>query len=379
MKRLLILVLIFTWACDDATNEQSPGACSESVDCQEGFTCDPSQGVCVPQEMSDAGPAPDQNVAPEDATPMPDQMLVAPDGAVDATVGADDAGPQPTGEFMVFRDVDYPPPEGVVSDLAKMDIYRRDDGITRPLMVFVHGGSWVGGDKGGIERRIAPWWVEQGYVVAGVNFRLASRLGRGRDVLPRNQAADVAAALAHLLSQADTYQIKTQEVILVGYSSGAHLVALLGTDERILRAAGVDESQVVATISLDVHAYDVPYALQLMVGSVVEQNMPLIRHLFGETEAEQLDGSPIHFLDGWASPALVVSVDADPAVEGTHGYIVSRAAERYIDALQTAGHRAETLHDASENHSTLVGGFGEPGDLVTEAVQTFIESIVTTP
>ena len=168
-------------------------------------------------------------------------------------------------------------------------------------------------------------------------------------------------------------------MILVGYSSGAHLVALLGTDERILRDAGVDENSVVGTISLDVHAYDVPYALELMVDSVVEQNMPLIRHLFGQTEDEQLEGSPISFVDGWASPALVISVDADPAVEGTHGYIVSQAAERYTAALREAGHQADTLHDVSENHSSLVGGFGESGDLTTEATLRFIESLVTTP
>jgi len=141
----------------------------------------------------------------------------------------------------------------------------------------------------------------------------------------------------------------------------------------------VNENHVRGTISLNVHVYDVPYALELMVGSVVERNMPLIRHLFGQTEAEQLEGSPINFVDGWASSALVVSVDADPQEQGTYGYIVSRAAERYIAALREAGHQADTLHDASETHSTRVGRFGGAGDLTTEATLRFIESIVTTP
>ena len=39
----------------------------------------------------------------------------------------------------------------------------------------------------------------------------------------------------------------------------------------------------------------------------------------------------------------MVSVDADPEEEGTHGYIVSQAAQRYITALREAGHQAETL------------------------------------
>ena len=132
------------------------------------------------------------------------------------TTEGDGTAPAPTGEMVTFRDLNYPPPEGVISDMAQMDIYRRDDGVSRPLMFFVHGGSWVGGDKQGIERRIAPWWVDQGYVVAGVNFRLASRLQEPREVLPRDQVQDIASALAYILSQADTYKIKADEVIVVG-------------------------------------------------------------------------------------------------------------------------------------------------------------------
>ena len=44
-------------------------------------------------------------------------------------------------------------------------------------------------------------------------------------------------------------------------------------------------------ISLDVHAYDVPYALELMKGSVVERNMRIIRHLFGSTQQHSLNRS----------------------------------------------------------------------------------------
>ncbi|MGC6419339.1 MAG: alpha/beta hydrolase [Bradymonadia bacterium] len=357
-------------ACNSADdrNESQRDASVADMAVMDSSTADSTTPNSDGATAADAGGA-------SDTGQREDAAVVADSGATEV----DGAAPAPTGELVISRDVDYPPPEGVVSDMAKMDIYRRDDGVVRPLMFFVHGGSWVGGDKGGIERRIAPWWVDQGYVVAGVNFRLASRLRQSREVLPRDQAQDIAAALAHILSQADTYQIKADEVVVVGYSSGAHLVALLGTDERILRNAGVNETHVRGTISLDVHAYDVPYALELMVGSVVEGNMPLIRHLFGETEAEQLEGSPINFVDGWASPALVISVDADPAEQGTHGYIVSRAAERYITALREAGHQADTLHDESETHSTLVGGFGEAGDLTTEATLRFIESIVPAP
>lgn len=290
-----------------------------------------------------------------------------------------DAGPAPTGETLRFKDLAYTPPPGVESELATLDLYRVDDGRVRPLVLMVHGGSWASGDKAGFEDRIVPWWLEQGYVAAAVNFRLASTRGQTPVVKPADQVRDVAAALAWLNSNADTYKIATEGVVLLGYSSGAHLVALLGTDERFLQGAGLRETLVDASISLDVHVYDVPFALSLMVGSVVEQNMPIIRHLFGDTEAEQLEGSPISYLDGWAASALIVSVDEDPEVEGSYGYIVSNAAERYVAALEEAGHSADHIHDRTETHSSLVAGFGAPGDQVTERIKAFLATLPNPP
>lgn len=275
------------------------------------------------------------------------------------------------------RDVAYAPPPGVGNEFATLDLYRVEDEVARPLVLLVHGGSWVGGDKDGFSTHapdLIEWWLERGYTAACLNFRLASRLGQPQTVRPRDQARDIAHALAWLLQQED-YNLKQDDVIALGYSSGAHLVALIGADGSLLEEAGLSETVLAATVSLDVHAYDVPYALELMVDSDVEQNMPLIRHLFGDTSTEQLASSPISYLDGFVAPALVVSVDEDPAQAGSHGYIVSKTAERYVTALQEAGHMGEAFHDANEDHASLVTGFGLPGDLVTERVQDFLDNL----
>ena len=344
-------------------------------------------GACAggggPSQARDAS---GRTPGPRDAQISDDASRASPDvGAAFDAGTARDAGrssdalvadvPPVTGEILRLRDLAYPPPSGVTSNLATLDLFRRDDGQVRPLVLLVHGGSWAGGDKAGFEVKFAPWWIDRGYVAAPVNFRLASMRGVTPVVKPQDQARDIAAALAWLLSNAQTYGIATEKVVLVGYSSGAHLVALLGTDERYLREAGVDETKVVASISLDVHVYDVPYALGLMVGSVVERNIPIIRHLFGQTEAEQLTGSPINYLDGWAASAFIVSVDQDPMAPGTHGYIVSQAAQRYVTALRAAGHKADTLHESAKTHSELVNEFGDPGDTISSAIETYLTTL----
>lgn len=304
----------------------------------------------------------------QDDAASPDDALVTLDAGQSADGGS--------GEVVAFKNLAYTPPAGVTSDLATLDLYRVDDGVERPLMLLVHGGSWISGDKGGFEDKIVPWCLERGYAAAAVNFRLASKPADAPPfVKPADQVRDIAAALAWLMDQAETHTLASDGIVLMGYSSGAHLVALLGTDEAYLEEVGLEPTSLAASISLDVHAYDVPYALELMVGSVVDANRGSIRFLFGQSEAEQLQSSPIHFVDGWAAPAFIVSVDQDPEEVGTHGYIVSKAAERYVSALSAAGHHAERFHDANETHSSLVGGFGEEGDLVTDAIGAFLDGL----
>ena len=190
-----------------------------------------------------------------------------------------------------------------------------------------------------------------------------------------DQARDIAHALAWIDDHADTYGIARDGTIAVGYSSGAHLVALLGADGRYLSEVGLPEDHIAATISLDVHAYDVPFALDLMVDSVVENNIPLIEHLFGTTEAEQLEASPISYVDGHVAPAMLVSVGPSPTTPGSHGYIVSQTAARYADALVAAGHTVHTRHDSDKSHASLATGFGADGDPVTEAVGSFLDAL----
>ena len=129
--------------------------------------------------------------------------------------------------------------------------------------------------------------------MAAVNFRLATPIGQPLLVAPTDQARDIAHALAWLVEHAGEHELAADPVVLVGYSSGAHLVALLSADGQYVAEAGLEEDHVRATVSLDVHVYDVPFALQLMVDSVVSQNIPFIEHLFGDTEQAQLAASPI--------------------------------------------------------------------------------------
>lgn len=60
-------------------------------------------------------------------------------------------------------------------DTLKLDLYTPagDDNCRRPIVVVVHGGAWLGGDKaGGSIPAICREFTSRGYVAASINYRM---------------------------------------------------------------------------------------------------------------------------------------------------------------------------------------------------------------
>ncbi|MBI2383061.1 MAG: alpha/beta hydrolase [Gammaproteobacteria bacterium] len=91
-----------------------------------------------------------------------------------------------------------------------------------PVVVLLHGGGWDDGDRADMDD-IAEDLAGRGYAAVTVDYRLAPR---HRFPAPLH---DVQQALRWVRSKADTYQIDPARVAVFGYSSGAHLAALIGT------------------------------------------------------------------------------------------------------------------------------------------------------
>jgi acetyl esterase/lipase len=89
-----------------------------------------------------------------------------------------------------------------------------------PLVVWIHGGGWRGGDKA---RCLAMPLLEKGYAVASINYRLS-----GEATFPA-QIHDCKAAIRWLRANAKEHNIDPEHIGVWGGSAGGHLVALLGT------------------------------------------------------------------------------------------------------------------------------------------------------
>ncbi len=60
-----------------------------------------------------------------------------------------------------------------VGDLQiKADVHRFDDDVVRPVVVWIHGGALMFGNRGGLFG-ISEMMLEAGYVVVSIDYRLA--------------------------------------------------------------------------------------------------------------------------------------------------------------------------------------------------------------
>lgn len=103
----------------------------------------------------------------------------------------------------------------------KLDIYLpKNVAKPYPVIVWIHGGGWVGGSK---ENPTAASMVQQGYAVVSINYRLS-----GQAIFPA-QIHDCKAAIRWIRANAVTYGFHSERIGAWGSSAGGHLVAMLGT------------------------------------------------------------------------------------------------------------------------------------------------------
>jgi alpha/beta superfamily hydrolase len=117
----------------------------------------------------------------------------------------------------------------------KLDLYQPtgDTETLRPALVWVHGGSFSGGDKTNIvPTDVANTFAKMGYVVVSINYRL---LGTGCVANPGNCTVaaieaqhDAQAAVRWLRANAATYKIDATRVAIGGESAGGIAATLVG-------------------------------------------------------------------------------------------------------------------------------------------------------
>lgn len=115
-----------------------------------------------------------------------------------------------------------------LSETQKLDLYYPD--ITQnnfPLVIHIHGGAFLKGDKQ--DHQLNPFLslLEHGYVVGSINYRLS-----GEAIFPA-AVQDAKTAIRFLKFHAEKYNLDSNRFAVVGGSAGGNLCAMVGTSAHI--------------------------------------------------------------------------------------------------------------------------------------------------
>lgn len=227
--------------------------------------------------------------------------------------------------LKITRDVVY----GTVEETKLLlDAYQpATDTETRPAIVLIHGGGFIGGDKQ-FYAPMARHLVEKGYVAFSLNYRLAPKFHYPA------QVDDVQRAVRWIRAHADAYHIDPERIGALGDSAGGYLAAMLGTRDTRDNSA-TELSKYSSRVECVVDLYGpTDFTIPASQAGATANALSLLKMFFGKTQDEAMDlykdGSPIIYVAKSSAPFLILHGTADKLVPVDQS-------QRFCDALKAAG------------------------------------------
>ena len=242
-----------------------------------------------------------------------------------------------------------------------------------PVILYVHGGRWMTGDKDIVQSPMVDFFTDQGFVVVSTNYRLSED---GKNQHP-GQIEDVADAVGWISDNIRYRGGNPRAIYLMGHGAGAHLVALLATDHSRLMDAGVRPVDVHGVVLLEPLALDL---VAIMESSDIRKGFH--EAAFGDDLEVWQDASPYFHIreDFPIVPHLIVAACPVgwPSPEHLNQLKTSRWAkiEHYTDKLRENNVRVDLIN-AMQYHSfrSVDRDFGTTEDQTTQIVLDFIKGL----
>ena len=269
-------------------------------------------------------------------------------------------------EPKIRRDLAY---SETKNKLQMLDIFAPAEGKNHPVVIYIHGGGWHSGDKAEVHNKPKAL-TDRGFVLATINYRLWtppwSKSFPGTVTL-KQEAQDVAKAIRWVHDHVGDYGGDPATLIVMGHSAGAHLSALVCTDEHYLKAEGLSLADIKGCVPIDGDSFDLPMHVKANAGTRVAATD---RERFGGEDLQKELSPVMHIAKGKSIPPFLLLHVVDPAHPETQAQ-----AARFAQTLRAAGVPAKTYGAAGKDHNTLNNDLGLPDDKPTRALFEFLGEV----
>lgn len=200
---------------------------------------------------------------------------------------------------QVVRDVPY---AGGAHRLQKLDITIPFAEPPLPILVYIHGGGWMNGDKS-TYRRICALYAQAGFLVCNINYRLAPQYGFVE------QVRDVASAVYWAHGNGSRYGGDPSRMFIAGDSAGSQLTAWYAAalrDPALPEATGIGDmipAESLKGLLLFYGVYD--------MDTMLTTGFPFVKTFFGACFGK--DAETCRHMAGIASPLRHLTSEYPPS------------------------------------------------------------------
>ena len=249
----------------------------------------------------------------------------------------------------------------------KVDIYAPEGAKNLPVVFWIHGGGWEGGDRTAIQLKPQAF-VDKGFVFVSSGYRLLA------EVEMATIFRDVAKSLGWVHGNIAQYGGDPTRILVMGHSAGAQLAALICTDERYLKAEEVPFSVIKGCVPVDGDTFDVPAIIETAEMRRRVHGLPQAkvghREKFGNDPAKHRDYSAVtHVAKGKNIPPFLILYVAE------HPDTTAQA-QRLAAVLKDAGVPTKLFGAKDTTHSRINENLGLPEDAPTKALFEFTAEVL---
>ena len=235
-----------------------------------------------------------------------------------------------------------------------------------PTVIFVHGGSLTSGDKADDDYgAVCQPFAASGIGCANINYRL------GPSHKWPAQAEDVASAVAWVRHDIGARGGDSAKLVLMGHSSGATLVALVGSDESYLATQSLTLHDIRGVIPMGSIMWD-----EDLAQAIQRRGRGAVAQRFTANPDNALFSSLDQYLGHWpiehihaGLPSFLFLI-AEEEQEQPPILMTNRT---FVERSRALGNEADYLVLKDRDHYGVIHRVGEPGDPAFHAIVEFIE------